>query len=81
MATLRNGLIYIYIKELLLQYHDFQIYQDYIQLGECNVDVWSVKTDAFVIRKEHLRRAKKALEFNENIGGWRHEKGNKPTKG
>ena len=38
------------------------------------MDVWSVKTDAFVIRREHLRRAKKALDFNEEIGGWRHEK-------
>ena len=48
------------------------------------MDVWGVKTDDFVIRKEHLRRAKKALEFNENIGGWRHEKCKKPlirTKG
>ena len=51
------------------------MYQDYLKLVENNVDVWSVKTDAFVIRREHLRRAKKALDFNEEIGGWRHEKG------
>ena len=72
-ATLRNG--FIYIKELLLQYHNFKMYQDYLKLVENNVDVWSVKTDAVVIRREHLRRAKKALDFNEEIGGWRHEKG------
>ena len=46
-ATLRNG--FIYIKELLLQYHNFKMYQDYLKLVENNVDVWSVKTDAFVI--------------------------------
>ena len=62
-ATFRNG--FIYIKELLLQYHNFKMYQDSLKLVENNVDVWSVKTDAFVIRKEHLRRAKKALDSNE----------------
>ena len=72
-VTLRNGIIYI--KELLLQYHNFKMYQDYLKLIDNNVDVWSVKTDAFVIRREHLRRAKKTLDFNEEIGGWRHEKG------
>ena len=70
MAPLRNG--FIYIKELLLQYHNFKMYQGYLKLVEYNVDVWSVKTDVFVIRREHLRRAKKALDFHENIGGWRH---------
>ena len=72
-ATLRNG--FIYIKALLLQYHNFKMCKDYVKLVENNVDVWSAKTDAFVIRREHLRRAKKALEVNEHIGGWRHEKG------
>ena len=77
-ATLRNG--FIYIKELLLQYHNFKMYQDYLKLVDNNVDVWSVKTDAFVIRREHLRRAKNAIDFNEEIGGWRHEKGKKPLE-
>ena len=71
-ATLRNG--FIYIKELLVQYHNFRMYQDYLKLVYNNVDAWSVKTDAFVIRREHLRRAKNAIDFNENISGWRHEK-------
>ena len=56
------------------------MYQDYLKLVDNNVDVWSVKTDAFVIRREHLRRAKNAIDFNENIGGWRHEKGKKPLE-
>ena len=71
-ATLRNG--YIYIKELLLQHHNFKMHTDYTTLTENHIGVWSVKTDAFVIRKEHLRRAKNLIEFNEHIGGWRHEK-------
>ena len=77
-ATLRNG--FIYIKELLLQYQHFKLHQDYLKLVDNNVDGWSVKTDAFVIRRKHLRRAKKALDFNQEIGGWRHEKGKTPLE-
>ena len=71
-ATLRNG--YIYIKELLLQHHNFKMHTDYTRLTENHID--SVKTDAFVIRKDHLRRAKNLIEFSDRIGGWRHEKSN-----
>ena len=73
-ATLRNGYIYIYIKELLLQHHNFKMHTDYTKLTENHIGVWSVKTDAFVIRKDHLRRAKNLIEFSDRIGGWRHEK-------
>ena len=72
-VALRNG--YTYIKELLLQYHNHKMQEDYNKLINNGVDVWSVKTDAFVIRHEHLSKAKKAITFNNNIGGWRHEKG------
>ena len=71
-ATLRNG--YVYIKELLLQHHNFKMHTDYTKLKENHIGVWSVKTDAFVIRKEHLRGAKNLIEFSDRIGGWRHEK-------
>ena len=71
-ATLRNG--YIYIKELLLQHHNFKMHTDYTKLTENHIRVWSVKTDAFIIRKEHSRRAKNLIEFSDRIGGWRHEK-------
>ena len=50
------------------------MYTDYTKLTENHIGVWSVKTDAFVIRKEHLRRAKNLIEFSDRIGGWRHEK-------
>ena len=72
-VALRNG--YTYIKELLLQYHNHKMQEDYNKLIDNGIDVWSVKTDAFVIRHEHLSKAKKAITFNNNIGGWRHEKG------
>ena len=72
-VALRNG--YTYIKELLLQTHNHKMQEDYTKLVNNGIDVWSVKTDAFVIRHEHLSKAKKAITFNGNIGGWRHEKG------
>ena len=49
--------------------------EDYTILIKNGVDVWSVKTDAFTIRHEHLSKAKKAVTLNSSIGGWRHEKG------
>ena len=71
-VALRNG--YTYIKELLLQTHNHKMQEEYTKLVNDGVDVWSVKSDAFVIRHEHLNKAKKAITFNNNIGGWRHEK-------
>ena len=72
-VELRNG--YTYMEELPLQTHNHKMQEDCTNLTENGVDVWSVKTDAFVIRPEHLSKAKKATTFNSNIGGWRHEKG------
>ena len=72
-VALRNG--YTYIKELLLQTNNHKMQEDYTNLIKHGVDVWSVKTDAVVSRHEHLSKAKKAITFNSNIGGWRHEKG------
>ena len=59
--ALRNG--YTYVKELLLQYHNHKMQEDYNKLINNGVDVWSVKTDAFVIRHEHLSKAKKAINL------------------
>ena len=71
--ALRNG--YTYRKELLLQIHNHKMHEDNTNLINNGVDVWSVKTDAFVSRHEHISKAKKAVTSNNNIGGWRHEKG------
>ena len=56
-VALRNG--YTYLKELLLQTHNHKIQEDCAELIHNDVDVWSIKTDAFVIRHEHLSKAKK----------------------
>ena len=72
-VALRNG--YTYIKELLLQIHNHKMQEDYNKSINDGFDMWGVKTDAFVIRRENLSKAKKAVAFNNNIGGWRHEKG------
>ena len=60
-VAFRNG--YTYIKELLLQIHKMQ--EDYNKSTN----------NAFVTRREHLSQAKKAVICNNNIRGWRHEKG------
>ena len=49
-ATLKNG--FRYIKELLLQHHNFKMYRDYQTLTANGIDVFSVKTDAFTIFKK-----------------------------
>ena len=52
-ATLKNG--FRYIKELLLQHHNFQMYRDYQTLTANGIDVFSVKTDAFTIKNKTLK--------------------------
>ena len=68
-AVLKNG--YRYIKELLLQYHDFRIYKDYNTLRENDIEVFSVKTDAFTILRKDLQKAMKLLKFGKDIGDWK----------
>ena len=63
------------MKELLLQIHNHKMQKDYNTLIDNRVDMWSVEADAFVIRREHSSKAKKAVTFNNNIGAWSHEKG------
>ena len=41
--------------------HNHKIQEDYAKFLNSGVDVWSVKTDAFVIRQEHASKAKKAI--------------------
>ena len=71
-ATLKNG--FRYIKELLLQHHNFKMYSDYKKLTDNGIDVFSVKTDAFTIKSTDLDNAKACIEFNNDIGGWRCSK-------
>ena len=71
-ATLNNG--FIYIKELLLQDHNFKMCQDYIKLRKNYIKAVSVKTDAFVIKSEDVEKAKEVLEMKAGIGEWRTNK-------
>ena len=78
-TKLVNG--FVYIKELLLQQHNFNMYQCYNRLLQCGVKPYSVKTDAFVINTEDLPKAKEALGIKAGastkcIGQWRVNKSN-----
>ena len=84
-VKLKNG--FRYEKELLLQTHNLEMFKAYKKLEENNIDVLSVKTDAFVIHEdiyyqevngEDVMKAevdvRNVLDFNNNIGGWRISK-------
>ena len=71
-AVLRNG--YRYIKELLLQHHNFKMNQDFKTLITNNSNIYSVKTDAFVIDTRNEEKTKQLLEFHDDIGGWKVSK-------
>ena len=79
--TLVNG--FRYIKELLLQYHNYAMYEAYTKLETKGVKVYSVKSDAFTIHQDDLSKVKPnpnhfiksfregILDFEDAIGNWR----------
>ena len=72
---LSNG--FRYIKELLLQDHNYRVYEAYETLKENGIGVYSVKTDALTIKKGDVARTVKLLKVEKGkhkIGGWRLEK-------
>lgn len=71
-AQLKNG--FRYIKELLLQHHNFKMFSDYSTLRGHGIEVFSVKSDALTIRKEDLDKARSLITFSLGIGGWRVSK-------
>ena len=71
-CQLKNG--FRYIKELLLQSHNFKLMQAFDKLAESNIAVHSVKTDCFTIRASDLSRAQHLLSFDSGIGSWRVSK-------
>ena len=72
-----------YIKELLLQYHNYAMYEAYTKLEAKGVKVYSVKSDAFTIHQDNLSKVKPnpnhfiksyregILNFESAIGNWR----------
>ena len=71
-ASLTNG--FRYTKELLMQHHNFYLNSSYQLLTDNGVDIYTVKTDAFIIRRSHLESAKELLNWEEGIGNWRLNK-------
>ena len=79
--VLSNG--FTYIKELLLQYHNFKMYETYKTLTDNNIKVYSVKTDSITIHEDdldkvygytYLRKWREGLlKFGDEIGDWRLE--------
>ena len=78
--VLTNG--FLPIKELLLQYHNFKMYEAYKTMTGNNVKVYSVKTDAFTIHEDDLDkvfrfqlfgRSNGLLKCGNEIGDWRIE--------
>ena len=79
--TLVNG--YRYIKQLLLDYHNFAMYEAYNKLIAKGVKVYSVKSDSFTIHQDDLSKVKPnpnhfiksyregILNFETGIGNWR----------
>ena len=79
--TLING--FMYIKELLLQYHNFKMYESYKTLSDNNIKVYSVKTDCLTIHEDDVDKVygysfcrvwrEGLLKFGTDIGDWRLE--------
>lgn len=69
---LRNG--FRYVKELLMQGHNFKLMQAYDALAEAGVKMYSVKTDCFTISAEYEAKAREVLTFDQGIGSWRVSK-------
>ena len=69
---LRNG--FRYIKEVLLQGHNHKLMQAYDLLADVGVQVFSVKTDCFVVKAQDEAKARELLTFDKGIGSWRVSK-------
>ena len=79
--TLVNG--YRYIKQLLLDYHNFAMYEAYNKLIAKGIKVYSVKSDSFTIHQDDLSKVRPnpnhfiksyregILNFETGIGNWR----------
>ena len=84
-TTVRQKLVngFRYIKELLLQYHNYAMYEAYTKLEAKGIKVYSVKSDAFTIHQDDLSKVKPnpnhfikshregILDFESAIGNWR----------
>ena len=67
-AELKNG--FRWIKELILQMHNLNMYNynAYHKLKKNNIQIHSVKTDAFTIDTFNVEKAIEILDFNNDVG-------------
>ena len=68
-CKLKNG--FRYIKELLLQHHNYEMFTTYKTLTDNGINVFTVKTDAYTINTSDVSKANKLLNFDNKIGSWR----------
>ncbi|MFM7978329.1 MAG: hypothetical protein ACKPKO_03355, partial [Candidatus Fonsibacter sp.] len=68
-ASLTKG--FRYIKELLMQHHNFYLNNCWGLLTNEKIDVYTVKTYAFMIEQSQVDSAKALLNWEEGIGSWR----------
>ena len=69
--TLSNG--FRMIKELLLQDHNYRMFDAHNRLTGNGINVYSVKADAMTIKTSDLDKAREILKFGTVIGEWRAE--------
>ena len=65
-ASLTNG--FRYIKELLMQHHNYYMNECHETLLNNGIQVATVKTDALTISEGNLEKAKQLLNFEVGIG-------------
>ena len=68
-CSLSNG--FRYIKELLLQHHNFYMNKCWRLLQQSGIDAYTVKTDSFTILDSKLEEAQELLNWDTGIGSWR----------
>jgi hypothetical protein len=68
-ASLNNG--FRYIKELLMQHHNFYLERSYRLLKQEGIEAYSVKTDALTIPGHLVEKASEVLNWESGIGSWR----------
>ena len=57
-----------------MQYHNMLVNESYNKLTTYGVDVFSVKTGAFVLRSSDLDKASELIQFDDGFGTWRKSK-------
>lgn len=71
-TTLING--FRYIKELILQHHNYKMFRDAKTLTKNNINIYSVKTDALTILDSDVDKVQTLINFSSERGGWRLSK-------